>query len=84
MKAGEVVKPAAGEEVYRMSNTPLEDESHNALANTAGNVVNFKVEYPKDFKGPKYMKDGTVHKLHVLHAKALEEKGFGKISKTDK
>lgn len=87
MSSTATVKPGKGEEVYRMSNDQLVDKSKPAdgpLPNTSGNVVNFKVEYPKDFKGEKYMKEGETHKLHILHAKTLEEKGLGKISKIEK
>lgn len=44
-------------------------------------VVNFKVEYSKDYAKKKHMKDGIVLKLHVLHAERLEKKKLGKIVK---
>ena len=81
------VKPAKGEKVFRMSNDQLVDKSKPAdgpLPNTSGNVVNFKVEHSKEFKGQKFMKDGDTHKLHILHAEALEKKGLGTISKIEK
>jgi hypothetical protein len=85
MSSVTVVKPAKGEKVYRMSDEPLMDkEKKEALPNTSGNIVNFKVEHDKEFKGTKYLKDGDVHKLHILHAETLEKKGLGKISKIEK
>lgn len=48
-------------------------------------IVNFKVSYDKDFKGTKYLKDGTIQKgLHRLHAERLEKKGIGKIQEISK
>jgi hypothetical protein len=81
MAQTQTIKPATGDKVFRMHDGPLKDSDGNALPNTAGNKVKFKVEYPKDFKDAKYMKDGDVHNLHVIHAGILEEKGFGKILK---
>lgn len=77
------IKPAAGEKVYRMSNTPLIDkETNKPLPNCSGNVVNFLVKYTKDFTGAvKYLKDDSLHILHVIHAEALEKLGIGKIQK---
>jgi hypothetical protein len=87
MSSTATVKPGKDEKVYRMSNDQLVDKSNpgnDPLPNTSGNVVNFKVEYPKDFKGEKFMKEGSTHKLHILHAECLEKKGLGKISKIEK
>lgn len=42
-------------------------------------VVNFLVEYAKDYKGKKHLVAGTKHKLHKLTAERLEAKGVGKI-----
>lgn len=42
-------------------------------------TVIFVCGYSKDFAGKKHMKEGSKHKLHVLHAKRLEKKGLGKI-----
>lgn len=81
MATDQVVQPEEGEDVYRMADGPLNDEKGRALKNTTGNVVDFEVLYPKEYKGVKYMKDGDVHKLHVVHADALVEKGLGKIKK---
>lgn len=44
-------------------------------------VVTFKVTYPKEYKKKKHLKEGSVHKLHVLHAERLESKGIGQIVK---
>ena len=44
-------------------------------------VVSFKVAYPKEYKKKKHLKDGSTHKLHVLHAERLEAKGIGQIVK---
>lgn len=85
MSSTAVVKPGKDEKVYRMNNDPLMDKEKNEpLPNTSGNIVNFKVEYPKDFKGTKFMKEGSIHKLHIIHAEALEKKGLGSIQKIDK
>lgn len=47
--------------------------------------VNFKVDYPKEYKGNQYMKNGVVYKgLHRLHAERLKEKGIGKIQEIEK
>lgn len=82
MSTSEVIKPKTGEKPYRMSDGTLRDPKDNSeLENTSGNIVNFKVEYPKDFKGVKHMKDGDTHKLHTIHAELLAEKGYGKIQK---
>lgn len=83
MASTNVVKPASGEKVYRMSNTPLIDkETNKPLPNCSGNVVNFLVEYKKDFAGVvKYLKEGSVHVLHVIHAEVLQGLGIGKIQK---
>lgn len=82
MSSTAIVKPAAGEKVYRMSNTPLIDkETNKPLPNCSGNVVNFLVGYSKDFSGHKYLKEGSVHSLHVIHAEVLQEAGIGKIQK---
>lgn len=84
------IKTGGGKEkAYRMSDKPLVDNNNEKLPNTSGNIVKFKVEYPKDHKGPKIIKghpyyglvDGSVHELHVLHAQSLEEKNLGKIVK---
>ena len=78
----QIIKPAVGEKTYRMSDDTLKDENKDDLPATKGNVVNFKVGFDKDFKGDKFdLKEGAVHKLHVLHAEALESKGYGKIQK---
>lgn len=81
MASTNVVKPAAGEKVYRMSNTPLIDkETNKPLANCSGNIVNFLVVYKKDFTGAiKYLKEGSIHALHVIHAEVLQGLGIGKI-----
>lgn len=83
MASTAIVKPATGEKVYRMSNTPLIDkETNKPLPNCSGNVVNFLVEYKKDFAGAiKFLKEGTIHVLHVIHAETLEKLGIGKIQK---
>lgn len=83
MASTNVVKPAVGEKVYRMSNTPLIDkETNKPLPNCSGNVVNFLVKYSKEFTGAvKYLKEESVHVLHVIHAEALEKLGIGKIQK---
>lgn len=48
-------------------------------------IVNFKVDYPKEFKGEQYLKQGKVVKgLHRLHATRLEKKGIGKIQEIEK
>lgn len=75
------VVPAKGEKVYRMTDSPVKQANGEELLNTTGNIVNFKCEYAKEFKGAKYMKEGKIYKLHVLHAEKLEEKGIGKIQK---
>jgi len=83
------IKPEEGDKVHRMADGPLRDDKGNALKNTTGNVVDFEVEYPKDtkekgvIKGAPYfgLKNGEVHKLHVVHAQVLVDKGLGKIKK---
>lgn len=84
MSTGTKVVPAQGDKVHRMSNDPVKDAEGNVLPNTSGNIVNFKVEYPKDYKAEKFMKEGEVHKLHIIHAQTLEDKGTGKIQKNEK
>jgi len=42
-------------------------------------IVTFKVQHEKEFKGTKHLKDGATYKLHVLHATRLQDKGIGKI-----
>jgi len=89
MASTTVIKPAVGDKVHRMSDEPLYDQAKKEqLPNTKGNIVNFKVEYPKDakkgvIKGAPYfgLAPDSIHKLHVIHAEALEEKGIGKIQK---
>lgn len=47
--------------------------------------VNFKADYPKEFKGEQYMQHGKVYKgLHRLHAERLADKGIGKIQEISK
>lgn len=75
------VVPAKGEKVYRMTDSAVKTANGEELANTTGNIVNFKTEYAKEFKGTKYMKEGKIYKLHVIHAEKLEDKGIGKILK---
>lgn len=43
-------------------------------------IVTFKVQYEKDFKGKKHLAEGSTHKLHKLHADRLASKGIGKVS----
>lgn len=89
MASTTVIKPDVGDKVYRMSNEPLYDQVKKAgLPNTQGNIVSFKVEYPKDaksklIKGAPYfgLAADSVHQLHVIHAEHLEAKGLGKIQK---
>lgn len=75
------VLPAKGEKVYRMNDGPDKTNTGEELLNTKGNIVNFKTEYAKEFKGTRYMKENKIYKLHVLHAEKLEAKGIGKIQK---
>lgn len=75
------VVPAKGEKVYRMTDSTIKQANGEELLNTTGNVVNFKCEHEKDFKGTKYMKDGKIYKLHIIHAEKLEAKGIGKVQK---
>lgn len=77
------VKPEKGDKVYRMTDgvskvLPNGEE----IFNTTGNIVNFKCEYSKEFKGEKYMKEGKIYyKLHIVHAEKLEALGIGKVLK---
>lgn len=75
------VVPAKGDRVLRMTDISDRTNTGEELLNTKGNIVNFKTEYSKEFAGTKYMKEGKIYKLHVLHAEKLEEKGIGKIQK---
>jgi len=88
MSTTQVIKPGKGDKVYRMSDEKFQDKDGNDLENTSGNIVKFKVQYPKDHKGgtitgkPYFgLKNESVHELHVVHAKVLEDKGLGKIEK---
>lgn len=81
MSSSQVIKSSPGDKVHRMSNDNVKDNDGNALPNTQGNIVDFKVEYSKEFKGAKFLKDGDTHKLHVVHAEHLEKIGAGKIKK---
>lgn len=75
------VVPAKGDKVYRTTDTTVKTANGEELLNTTGNIVNFKCEHAKDFTGTKYMKEGQIYRLHVIHAEKLEEKGIGKIQK---
>lgn len=75
------VVPAKGEKVYRMNDGPDKTKDGEELLNSKGNIVNFKTDYSKDFKGTKYMKQDKIYKLHVIHAEKLEKKGIGSIQK---
>lgn len=44
--------------------------------------ADFKVNYPKEYKGKKHMVEGKVYEaLHIDHAKSLEDLGIGKVVK---
>lgn len=42
-------------------------------------VVSFKVNYPKEYKGKKHLKEGATISLHIDQAKYMEELSIGKI-----
>ncbi len=77
--AGEVEVPG-GKEITA-DNLPGFKDGEKITAFRADELVKFKVEWSKDYKGVKHVLDGTVLEVHVLDAAVMEKLGRGKIVK---
>ena len=78
--AGEVDVPG-GKEIVA-DNLPGFKDGEKLVTFNANELVKFKVEWPKDYKGIKHVADGTVLEgVHVLDAAVMEKLGKGKIVK---